>query len=142
MKRILVLLFLLTIGFHTYAQDNQQSGRIRALRISYISSKLNLNANQSAQFWPIYNRYSDERRELRAAYRKNYKGIQGRNMDKMEAYQYVENNIEYQEKELALKKKYKDELLRVISPQQLATLYQAERDFKSILIKRLQEHRQ
>ena len=142
MKRILGLLFLLTIGFHTYAQDSQQSGRIRALRVSYLTNKLNLNANQSAQFWPIYNRYSDERRELRAAYKKNYKGTQGRNMDKVEAYQYVENNIEYQEKELALKKKYKDELLRVISPQQLATLYQAERDFKAILIKRLQEHKQ
>jgi hypothetical protein len=142
MKHIIRLLLLLTISFNTYAQDGQQFGKIRALRVAYLTNKLNLNSSQSAQFWPIYNKYSEERRELRAAYRKNYKGNQARNMDKVEAYQYVENNIEYQEKELALKKKYKDELLRVISPQQLATLYQAERDFKAILIKKLQERRQ
>ena len=38
---------------------------------------------------------------------------------------------------MAIKKKYKDEFLKVISPEQLADLYRAERGFKEMLLREL-----
>jgi len=141
MKRILALLFLFILGFSSpgSAQQDPQSGKIRAMRVSYLTTRLNLSEQQSTKFWPVYNRYSDDRRALRNEYRKLFKGGANGSMSKVEASIWIDDNIEYQEKELALKKKYKDELLKIISAQQLASLYQAERDFKKELIEHLRK---
>jgi len=136
--RILLLLVLIHTGVH--AQDDpQRTEKIRALRVTYISNKLNLTPDQAAKFWPVYNRYTDELRSVRKGFRSAYQGPKGANMDRDKARKFVDDNIEYQQQEVALKAKYKDELLKVISPQQLATLYQAERDFKTQLIQQLQQ---
>lgn len=138
MKRVLIIALLFIAGFHqnSLAQDDR-SAKIRAMRASYLSGKLNLTEQQANRFWPIYNRYSDERKALRAGYKKLFNGPQNNTMDKIQANNWVDDNIEYQEKELALKKKYKDELLKIISAQQLAILYQSEREFKKVLIEHL-----
>lgn len=131
---ILTIVFFSFTGI-SHAQE-PKTGKVRALRMSYLSGKLNLSEQQATKFWPVYNRYSDERKALRDNYKANFKGGQSQ-MDKIEANKFVDDNIEYQEKELALKKKYKDELLKIITPQQLANLYQSEREFKKILIEQL-----
>lgn len=138
MKRILFIVVLLISAFslNSMAQEDR-SAKVRAMRASYLSGKLNLTEQQATKFWPVFNRYSDERKALRAEYKKLFSGPQQNNMDKIQANNWVDDNIEYQEKELALKKKYKDELLKIISPQQLATLYQSEREFKKVLIEHL-----
>ena len=56
-----------------------------------------------------------------------------------DAYRKVDNNIEYKELDLNLSKKYKEAFLSVLSPQQLADLYQAEREFKQMLIERMKD---
>jgi hypothetical protein len=138
MKRILFIVVLLISAFSLNSMAQQdRSAKVRAMRASYLSGKLNLTEQQATKFWPVFNRYSDERKALRGEYKKLFSGPQQNNMDKIQANNWVDDNIEYQEKELALKKKYKDELLKIISPQQLATLYQSEREFKKVLIEHL-----
>jgi phosphoribosylamine-glycine ligase len=42
---------------------------------------------------------------------------------------------------LDLRKKYKDEFLKVISPQQLATLIESEKEFKRLLLQQMKDRR-
>lgn len=115
---ILSFILVLATAFSSTAQPH--GDRVRALRIAYITDKIHLSSQQSEQFWPLYNRYQDEIRAIRRDDR-------------------IEDDIAMSEAILDVKKKYKVEFLKVISQEQLTALYKAEREFKAMLIKRLEE---
>lgn len=138
MKQIIFILALFAFSFDTIAQGDG-GGRVRNLRKEYVKEKLQLTESQSQKFWPIYTSYLDERSALRRKYRDQFIHRENGKLNNYDAYRKVDDNIEYKEKDLELSKKYKAELLQVISPQQLADLYQAEREFKQMLIERLKD---
>ncbi len=109
---------------------------IRALKVSFITERLKLTPAQAALFWPEYNKYQTELREIRKDFRTKYRE-QNTQATREQAREFIEANLEYQEQTLELKKKYKDVLLKTISPQQLAQLYDAERDFRKMLVEQL-----
>jgi hypothetical protein len=78
MKRLFTLLTLfLGLAVVTVAQDDgddaksEGGGRIEALKIAYITKKLNLSTDEAQKFWPIYNKYMDEIRKTRVDARLN-----------------------------------------------------------------------
>lgn len=144
MKRIAGILILILISLSVFAQrhdgGHDKHERIKALKIGYITDKLDLTAKQSEKFWPVYNEYERKRRDVRRTFFEAYKE-KNPTSDKHTAHQYVNDNLDYQQAELDLKKEYKDKLLKVISEQQLAELYQAEHDFKKRLLEELHHRR-
>lgn len=136
MKQLLIIIAILLGSLGSFAQGDG-SGRVRGMRVSYITEKLNLPPEQNARFWGVYNRYLDERASLRRNYRDQFAKGRSGDFDNYEANRFVDDNIEYKERDLELSKKYKSELLKVINAQQLAELYQAEREFKQLLIEKL-----
>lgn len=142
MKRILLIfmLGLLSITLATAQNREAKHERIKALKIAFITDKLQLTPDQSAQFWPVYNQMEQEQRQLRRKFMQEYKD-KNPTVDERTARRYVHDKIEYQEQELAIKKKYNEKLVKVISAQQLAELYQSEQDFKRMLLKELHNRR-
>jgi len=139
MKRLLYLLILISLPVLAIGQQQQERfERIRALKVSYITEQLKLSSDQAARFWPVYNKYEDEVRTVRRSLAARYKEMNA-GASREQARKFIEDNLEYQSQVLELKKKYKDELLKTISPQQLARLYEAEREFKKMLIRQLRE---
>lgn len=114
--------------------------RIHAIKIGYLTDRLHLTPTQAAAFWPVYDDYEGEVRDARKAFREKYRNNQVDNNS--EANQFIDDNLDFQEQMLAINRKYKDRMLKVISPQQLATLYEAERDFKKLLLQQLRERRE
>jgi Spy/CpxP family protein refolding chaperone len=123
-----------------HAQSGERASRVKAIKVGYITDRLELTSTQATTFWPVYNSYETELREARKAFRQKYKDA---NVDKnaLEAEQYIEDNLDFQAQALELRRKYKERLLKVISPQQLASLYESERDFKKLLIQQLRDRR-
>lgn len=146
MKRIaFLLLSLLWLSTSVLAQphDKDHKGRhdrIRALKIAFVTERVALTPAQAEKFWPIYNQYDKELWDIRRSFFQKYKD-QNKDLDPETARRYVEDNLDYQEQTLDLKKQYKSKLLKVISAQQLADLYQSERDFKKMLIEQLSKRR-
>ena len=72
MKKI-VLVLLLILGFSTaQAQDDKERERIKSLKIAFITQELNLSNKVAQKFWPIYDKYEENRREL---YRREHRDI-------------------------------------------------------------------
>ena len=140
MKQVICILSLLLFSPTLQAQPGQRANRVQAIKVGFITERLELSSTQAVAFWPVYNDYEMELRESRKAFRQKYKdGNADRN--ETEAGQYIEDNLDFQEKTLELRRKYKDKLLKTISAQQLAELYEAERDFKKLLLQQLRERR-
>lgn len=108
---------------------NAQSGngerqeKIQALKIAYITQKLKLTPAEAEKFWPVYNQYNNEIRTLRI---NNQDG----------------DVLENEQKLLDIRKKYKPEFENILGPQRMNDLFNAERDFRNVLIKRLKEQKQ
>ncbi|KXK25057.1 MAG: hypothetical protein UZ12_BCD005001721 [Bacteroidetes bacterium OLB12] len=121
-------------------QDPKALEKINALRIAYLSEKLNLTSEQAEKFWPIYREFSDKRKELRRELidaRKQVKADQ--NPQKDEAL--VKLGLELKQRELDLEKTYSERLLKVISAQQILSLRKAEGDFQQLIRDQIQQRR-
>jgi hypothetical protein len=67
MKKYLLIISLLlgfTIAGMSQDEDKKDGGRIEALKIAYLTRKLNLTTEEAQKFWPVYNKYADELRKV------------------------------------------------------------------------------
>ncbi|HEA30614.1 MAG TPA: hypothetical protein ENH91_11565, partial [Leeuwenhoekiella sp.] len=66
-KFSVVLLIILLCGSSIggFAQDGDKHERIKALKVSFITDKLELTPTQAEKFWPIYNTYDSQIHDLR-----------------------------------------------------------------------------
>ena len=123
MKKFVLILAISFSCFTTlYAQaDNDPRGeRVQALKIAFITQKLDLTANEAQKFWPVYNQYDQEIKSVQ---------VNNRNGDA----------LDNEEKLLNIRKKFKPSFEKVIGEQKLNKLFNAERDFRTVLIRRLKD---
>lgn len=123
MKKYLLIVIILfgTFSFVS-AQNGQRGEKIQALKIAFMTQKLQLTSAEAEKFWPVYNNYENEIKQLHSSGNSDV--------------------LENEEKLLDIRKKYKPSFERILGPQRLNDLYNAERDFRNVLIKRLKEQRQ
>jgi len=137
------LLFAISIIFITAtlssAQQGQGMARIHAAKMAYIADRLHLSSNQAAAFTPLYNQYESELRSTRQFFFKKYKGTNPDQADNATSRQWIDDNLDYQQQVIELKRRYNDRFLQVITPQQLSDLYKAEREFNQMLMQRLRQ---
>jgi hypothetical protein len=129
MKRILLILVMaLGISVVSHAQDGDEEkgngSRIEALKIAYLTKKLNLSTDEAQRFWPIYNQYMVEIRKTR-----------------MDARQNKEGELPTEEKLLNIRKKYNGEFNKALSTEKINTFFKAEKEFGTVLQKELMERR-
>ncbi|HSI90984.1 MAG TPA: Spy/CpxP family protein refolding chaperone [Adhaeribacter sp.] len=146
MKTLRLFTFLigfLLVSFFTQAQDRQTGERgkkIEAARTAFLTDKMNLNPEQAQKFWPLYNEYDARRKELR----RQGRPFRGQNLEAINDAQLkeqLEKMFDNRQKELDLEKEYASKFQKVITVQQLAALYQGEREFTRVLIKKLHDKR-
>lgn len=134
MKKILLAIVFLLTTYLSWAQP-QGKERLEAAKIGLITQQLGLTSEQSKQFWPIYNKYSEEMQLLRSQQREIRKGFQTKTDEQLR--KDLDKVMEIKEKEIVTEKKYVQEFLKVINIRQVAMLYRAETLFKAMLLKRL-----
>ena len=59
MKRLLLIL-ILTLSFNSFAQEKDRHERIKALKIAFITERLQFTEIEAQKFWPIYNAFEAE----------------------------------------------------------------------------------
>ncbi len=140
MKTLLgAFLIVLITSSAAFAQRRGQEGmvRIHAAKMAYITDRLRLTSDQSANFVPLYNEYEREVRATRQSFLGKYKNNHIHDSSDEASMKFVDDNLDYQQAIIDLKRKYNDRFLKIISPTQLAELYKAEREFRQLLLKRL-----
>jgi len=140
MKQLLILLFISCSLFGPLAAQNDGAfaQRIEAMKAAFITDHLRLTPEESQQFWPLYNQYQQEERQLRKQYRPD-KPIP--DMSEQEAEKHLSRLLEREEKLLDLKARYINRFQEVLSARKVAMLPKVEEEFKKELLKRMQERR-
>ncbi len=141
-KYIVIITCLLTPIFASYAQGPEnRKEKIEALKVAYITKKLNLSPEEAQKFWPVYNKYQAEIEKLR----KDFKGEMSEeliNLDQLttaEADKALNDMIAFKTNEVDITKKYTSEFKKVLSSQKVVKFFVAEQSFKRELLKMLRE---
>jgi Spy/CpxP family protein refolding chaperone len=114
--------------------------RIQDAKTAIITNRLNLTSEQSTEFWPVYNEYSQRRRDIHRQQRKIIVEKRQAGTTNDEVLANLKEVQELKQKELDLEKEYQSRFLKVLSANQLAELYKAERTFNDMLLQRLKKH--
>jgi len=135
-KGFLGIIICLIINTGLMAQDRRgHYERIEAIKVAFITKKLDLTTEEAQKFWPVYNNYQKELMELMRKRREDRQKTDIAPNDKINA------DLTYESRILDLKKKYKKLYLKAIPADKVLLLYQAEREFREHLIKQLNHRR-
>ena len=156
-KHIFIALILLAVGYGAEAQgiprnsfrpagpDSRQPRfnqvpnagglqKVQAVKEKFLDKNLQLTAEESARFWPVYRRYQDEQIEVLRLKRLNNSDAQANGREQ------VKKNLEYDGRLVEIKTRYSDQFLKILPPEKLSILYKSEREFNDELIRRVGEH--
>jgi hypothetical protein len=118
--------------------------RVEAMKVGFLTQRLNLTPEEAKVFWPVYNKYQDELEVLRKSRRENLVNAK-MNFDEMpekDVEKAVDSELGFRQQELDLLKKYHGQFKQVLPIKKVAKLYRAEEDFKRELLDRIKENRQ
>ena len=125
----------------TAAQEQQPNPvptgaqKVEALKIAFLSQKLNLTPREAEKFWPLYNNYQQDMRQL-AKERNQY---EMNNKTSGDAGQSLNEEFNFRQRALQIQQKYKDQFLGVLPPRKVLNLYKSEGDFNKRLIRELKD---
>lgn len=115
--------------------------RVKALKVAFITQKLNLTSEEAEKFWPIYNEYQDKREVVRQQLAENRKKIneQAETLTPEELMKLADQEMTLRQQDLDLQKEMHEKLKKVLPAKKLALLYVAEEEFKKELLEMLKK---
>lgn len=139
---------LITIGLShallaQYGPGPGQEGKrekIKALKVAFITEQLQLTPEEAQVFWPVYNEFDDKRQKLEM----EIIGPKDKRPDialmtDEEVDQFIRKNFELEEQMIDLKEEYYIKFKAVLPIKKVFRLQEAERDFRRMLLERLQD---
>jgi hypothetical protein len=126
-KYLLLIALVLGILLNSHAQDGggqKDGGRLEALKIAYLTKKLDLSTEEAQRFWPIYNKYIEDIRSIR-----------------QEQKQKNLSELDTEDKIVSVRKKYNGEFVKALSAEKVNTFFRSEKDFGNFIQRELQERR-
>ncbi|MCH8317602.1 MAG: Spy/CpxP family protein refolding chaperone [Bacteroidetes bacterium] len=141
--------FFLTLCAMLYAlcsmaqQDHteQRREKIESARIGFITQRLNLVPEQAQKFWPVYNEFQNQKKEIHQNMQKIKEMNANLTTTDEQLIKNINNMLDLKQEELNNEKSYIDKLLKVLTARQLAELYNANNDFNRMLLSKLGESR-
>jgi hypothetical protein len=108
---------------------------VRAEKADIIGKTMKLDAAQAAAFWPIYKAYETERQALgneRLAVIQDL-AEHFESLNDAKAQGLLDRSFAVEDKRLALERKYKDELLKVLPAKVVARFFQVESRLNNLI---------
>lgn len=144
-KNILPLL-LFFVSFSFYAQNDktdEKREKIKAFKVSFLTTELELTSSEAEKFWPIYNTFDDKQFELRHEKMKTYmRKLDDDNINQLSEKEAsaLLSQMESTDKELyLLREKYMTNLKKVLSAKKILKLKKSEDDFNRKLLKQYRD---
>ena len=141
MKKITIILLLFT-SLSLFSQSRRD--KIKALKVSFITERLNLTQQEAQKFWPIYNDFDDnylkikhsEIRSINKEFKSNTVTLSDEKANELlNKLMDAENKLHNLDIDLIAK------LKKVISPKKIILLKQAEEDFNKKLFEQFKKWR-
>jgi hypothetical protein len=141
MKKIIILIITMVFTLSAVAQNKDRAERIKALKIAFITERLEFTEAEAQKFWPIYNRFEEVEGNLR---RESYSKRKAEDIDKMteqEARALITEIASIESKKYNLREKFIKDLLTVIPAKKVILLKVTEDAFNRRMFEEFKKRR-
>lgn len=144
MKKILVLL-LISLSFGAFAQNNDDADegkneKVAALKIAFITERLNLSSKEAELFWPVFNRFEQEMKAVRKKEKQASRIFKDKTtVTEAEADKFITEQVQLKQQEIDLLKRYLPEFKKVLPASKVARLLSLEQEFKLQLLRSMKQ---
>lgn len=136
LQKIVLFTLFIFMGVTTNAQKNRPDyEKMKALKVAFITDKLEFTSDEAKAFWPIYNEYETKLRELYKKRRDNsreYRALE--NASEKQATEQLTNHFKFENDKNELTETYFTKISKHISVKKTFRLIRAEEEFKRELI--------
>ncbi|MCB9359765.1 MAG: hypothetical protein H6587_10895 [Flavobacteriales bacterium] len=116
------------------------SEKLKAMKIAYLTEKLDLTPAEAEKFWPVYNEFQTKKevifKELKTLKRATK---QDEDVSDAKIEEILNKRIETKQKELNLEKEYLAKFKSVLPIQKVGEFYKAEENFKRELLRKMRD---
>ncbi|HAQ20031.1 MAG TPA: hypothetical protein DCR40_12490 [Prolixibacteraceae bacterium] len=140
----LILISMLSIFSFTVMVAQERRGpspemfeKIKAEKVSFFTSKLDLTPIEAQAFWPVYNEFEKKRFDIQRQIHEFERMPDEKftNLSESEIEKMTSNYIGSFEKEALLLKEYNKQFLKVLPKKKVLMMYRTENEFRSHLIR-------
>ncbi len=138
MKTLILFTLTLLLSFSALAQDkrSERHEKIKALKVAFITEKLDLTKKEAQQFWPIYNAHDTNIMKIRQKrIRHNESLTEEQAIVLLDQLTEAENNIHKERVKLIT------QLKQIIPAKKIILLKMAEEQFKRKMLDQFRRHR-
>ena len=139
MQKTLLILAFIAITFNSFAQRKE---RLKALKVAFITERLELSSTEAQKFWPVYNAIEDEKDVLRKESRKLRKNLDLETISDNDANTLLESMLDLENKKHQLQNKRVNELLKVIPAKKVILLKIVEDQFNKRMLEEIKKRRE
>ena len=142
MKKLLPIL-LLFVSLNIMAQNNKRE-RLKALKVSLITEKLDLSEKEAQQFWPIYNAYEKQTSKIRFEDIRSIRKEIRNNIDTMSDEKASELLNKLNKAEISMHKLrmgFTNKLTRIMPSKKIILLRIVEEDFKRKMLEEFKKRK-
>ena len=149
MKKIILILgltvFVLGSLFaqHEMKLDDEWIQKIRAEKVAFLTSELQLTPGEAQNFWPVYNEFDKKRFDIHMEKRQ----LEHEEMEKLEGMKDNELHdisikfVNLFQKEADLMKEYNKKFIAVLPIKKVVMFYDKENDFRSHMLRDYRKNR-
>lgn len=145
MKKILyILTFLLSLQVFAQGPDDRME-RIKALRVAFISDRLNLTPEEAQKFWPVFNAFDEKQMELQKQKRQlmfKLRPENASNLSEKESAQLMDEDEQLEDEIQNGKRQLVKNLQGILPNQKILMLRQLEIEFKQKLLEQIKNRRE
>lgn len=143
MKKLYTIIILGIFSFSgLHAQDRRGDNpemfeKIKAEKISFFTSKLDLTPSEAQAFWPVYNEFEKKRFDIKRQIHdfERMPDEQFAKLSDTEIEKLTNDYIGSFEKEASLLKEYNKQFLKILPKKKVLLMYRTENEFRSHLIR-------
>jgi hypothetical protein len=120
---------------------NPNLEKLNAYKIAFFTRRLNLTSQEAEKFWPVYNEFQDKRNSILLERQKLNRNINQNelNMSDKEMIEAGDKHVALQVQEAALAQEFHKKFREILSPQKILRLYQAENQYKLLLLNEIKD---
>jgi hypothetical protein len=143
MKKFILFGILFIFSFTiAMAQERREPSpemweKIKAEKISFFTSKLNLTPAEAQAFWPVYNEFEKKRFDIQRQIHdfERMPDDEYAKLTEQEIIKMTNNYIESFEKEASLRKEYHNKFLKILPQKKVLLMYRTENEFRGHMIR-------
>ncbi len=142
MKHFNTFCLTLALVFTGFCAKAQPGERIEQLRIAFLSEELDLTTQEGQAFWPLFNEYNDQRKDLEKSARRAERDLDSKSSpseeDVLEVAKLQTANMR---KQADLLDDYLPKFMDILGPKRTVRLMRSEEEFKRRMLERIRDRR-